>query len=182
MRSADFLLLGGGLASATAAETLREQGAEASILIVSQEPLPPYNRPPLSKRYLLGEIAAEDLHVLSTERYRELAVDLLLETSATSIDPKSHLVATDRGGDIRYRKLLIATGGVANRLAVPGTDLDGIFCLRTVSDADALKTAAAKAKRAVVVGGSFVGMEVAATLSDARPRSHDYRSGAAAIR
>ena len=166
MRSADFVLLGGGLASATAAETLREQGAEGSILIVSREPLPPYNRPPLSKRYLLGEIAAEDLHVLSTERYRDLAVDLLLETSATSIDPKSHVVATDRGGDIRYRKLLIATGGVANRLAVPGTDLDGIYCLRTVSDADALKTAAAKAKRAVVVGGSFLGMEVAATLSE----------------
>ena len=166
MRSADFVLLGGGLASATAAETLREQGEEGSILIVSREPLPPYNRPPLSKRYLLGEIAAEDLHVLSTERYRELAVDLLLETSATSIEPKSHVVATDRGGDIRYRKLLIATGGAANRLAVPGTDLDGIFCLRTVSDADALKTAARKAKRAVAVGGSFIGMEVAATLSE----------------
>ena len=86
MRSADFVLLGGGLASATAAETLREQGAEGSILIVSREPLPPYNRPPLSKRYLLGEIATQDLHVLSPERYRDLAVDLLLETSATSID------------------------------------------------------------------------------------------------
>ena len=133
--------------------------------------LPPYNRPPLSKRYLLGEIATQDLHVLSTERYRDLAVDLLLETSATSIDPTSHVVATDRGGDIRYRKLLIATGGVANRLAVPGADLDGICCLRTVSDADALKTAAAKAKRAVVVGGSFLGMEVAATLSSSASQS-----------
>ena len=103
MRSVDFVLLGGGLASATAAETLREQGAEGSILIVSREPVPPYNRPPLSKRYLLGEIATQDLHVLSTERYRDLAVDLLLETSATSIDPTSHVVATDRGGDIRSR-------------------------------------------------------------------------------
>ncbi len=166
MRSADFVLLGGGLASATAAETLREQGEKGSILVVSRESLPPYNRPPLSKRYLLGKIAANDLHILSTERYRELAVDLLLETSAASIDPKSHVVATDRSGDIRYRKLLVATGGFANRLTVPGADLDGIFCLRTVSDADALKAAAARAKRAVVVGGSFLGMEVAATLAE----------------
>jgi NADPH-dependent 2,4-dienoyl-CoA reductase/sulfur reductase-like enzyme/predicted acylesterase/phospholipase RssA len=166
MQHADFVLLGGGLASATAAETLREQGERGSILIISREPLPPYNRPPLSKRYLLGEITAESLQVLDAERYRELGIELRLETLATLVDTKSRVVVADRGDDIQYRKLLIATGGRPNNLAVPGCDLDGIFCLRTIADADVLKAAAAQAKRAVVVGGSFLGMEVAATLSE----------------
>jgi NTE family protein len=166
MQTAEFLLLGGGLASATAAETLREQGATERILIVSNEPVPPYERPPLSKRYLLGKATADTLEVLSLERYRELGIDLLLETSVTSIDPLNHTVATDRGELIGYRKLLIATGARANRLEVPGLGLDGIFRLRTLADADALRTSAATARRALIVGGSFLGMEVAATLSE----------------
>ena len=166
MQTAEFLLLGGGLASATAAETLREQGATERILIVSNEPVPPYERPPLSKRYLLGKATADTLEVLSLERYRELGIDLLLETSVTSIDPLNHTVATDRGELIGYRKLLIATGARANRLEVPGSGLDGIFRLRTLADADALRTSAATARRALIVGGSFLGMEVAATLSE----------------
>ena len=166
MQTAEFLLLGGGLASATAAETLREQGATERILIVSNEPVPPYERPPLSKRYLLGKATADTLEVLSRERYRELGIDLLLETSVTSIDPLNHTVATDRGELIGYRKLLIATGARANRLEVPGSGLGGIFRLRTLADADALRTSAATARRALIVGGSFLGMEVAATLSE----------------
>ena len=166
MQFADYLLLGGGLASATAAETLREQGATERILIVSTEPVPPYERPPLSKRYLLGKATADTLEVLSRERYRQLRIDLLLETSIASVDPLNHTVTTDVGESIRYQKLLIATGARANRLAAPGSDLDGIFSLRTLADADTLRTVAATARRAVIVGGSFLGMEVAATLSE----------------
>ena len=165
-RHVDFLLLGGGLASATAAETLREEGAEGTILIVSSETVPPYHRPPLSKRFLLNKLPAGALHVLTDQRYRELGVDVLLGTAATAIDPSQCIVRTDTNQEIRYGKLLIATGGTANRLDVPGAELKGISSLRTLADAEALKNAAARGKRAVVVGGSFVGMEVAATLSE----------------
>jgi NADPH-dependent 2,4-dienoyl-CoA reductase/sulfur reductase-like enzyme/predicted acylesterase/phospholipase RssA len=165
-RQVDFLLLGGGLASATAAETLREEGADGTILIVSSEPVPPYHRPPLSKRFLLNKLPAGALHVLTDQQYRELEVDVLLGTSAMAINPTQRIVRTDTNEEIRYGKLLIATGGTANRLDVPGADKKGILNLRTLADAEALKKAAARAKRAVVVGGSFVGMEVAATLSE----------------
>ncbi|MEZ5855999.1 MAG: FAD-dependent oxidoreductase [Hyphomicrobiaceae bacterium] len=166
MHNADYLLIGGGLASATAAETLREQGATEPILIVSSEPSPPYERPPLSKRYLLGKATPQMLEVLSHDRCRQLAIDLQLETTVTSIDPLNHTVATDRGEHISYRKLLIATGGRARSLSVPGANLPGIYRLRTLADADALKSAAAKARQVVIVGGSFLGMEVAAALSE----------------
>ena len=164
MQRVDFLLLGGGLASATAAETLREEGATGSILILSSETEPPYHRPPLSKRVLLGAVADTTVAVMPMERYRNLHVDMMLGTSAVAVDPVAGVVTTDRNGDIAYGKLLIATGATANRLAVPGAALTGIFNLRTLADAQALRQAAAKAKRVAIVGGSFLGMEVASTL------------------
>jgi NADPH-dependent 2,4-dienoyl-CoA reductase/sulfur reductase-like enzyme/predicted acylesterase/phospholipase RssA len=161
----DFLLLGGGLASVTAAETLRAEGAEGSIAILSADAALPYQRPPLSKQYLTRDQPADRILIQPEQFYRDQRIALRLGTRAAAVEPANHVVVTDGGERISYRKLLIATGGRANTLAVPGADLAGIHCLRTQSDADAIRRDRANAKRALVVGGSFVGLEVAAALA-----------------
>lgn len=163
-KSIDFLLLGGGLASVTAAETLRAEGAEGSIAILSAEATLPYERPPLSKQYLLRNLPPERILIHPESFYRDRRIDLRLSTRAVAVVPKDHLVLTERGAPVRYGKLLIATGGSAQGLDVPGAALSGIFGLRTEADADAIRRAAAEAKRALVVGGSFLGLEVATVL------------------
>ena len=160
----DFLLLGGGLASVTAADTLRAEGAEGSIAILSAETALPYHRPPLSKQYLLRDMPPERILIHAESLYREKRIELRLGTRAVAVAPRDHLVRTERGETLRYGKLLIATGGRAQGLDVPGAALPGIFRLRTEGDADAIHRAAAEAKRVLVVGGSFLGLEVAATL------------------
>ena len=164
-RSVDFLLIGGGLASVTAAKTLRAEGAEGSILLLSAERSLPYHRPPLSKRFLAGAQTADHILIEHESFYRQRSVELALGTRAIGVVPADHLVRTDAGDEIRYGKLLIATGGSANRLDVPGASLAGIYPLRTLEDANAIRIDAAAGKRAVVVGGSFLGLEVAATLT-----------------
>ncbi|MDB5755281.1 MAG: hypothetical protein JWR56_1709 [Massilia sp.] len=164
IRHADFLLVGGGVASATAAETLRRQGADGSIAILSAEQEAPYHRPPLSTRFLLSDPLPPTAFVLPPEYYREQEIDLLLDTRATAIDPKSQVVQTDRSGPIHYGKLLLATGARPVRLYVPGSALRGIHYLRTLNDALAIRHAAGVARHAVVVGAGFLGLELAAAL------------------
>ncbi len=164
-RRADFLLVGGGLASATAAKTLRGEGAEGSILIVCEEKVPPYNRPPLSKQVLRGTIQSERLFILDELESKERRIELLLNSRALSVRPWDKIVATSGAGDIQYGQLLIATGAAPRRLSAPGADLAGLFYLRTLADAEALRTASEHGKRAVVVGGSYLGLEIAATLT-----------------
>jgi NADPH-dependent 2,4-dienoyl-CoA reductase/sulfur reductase-like enzyme len=122
-RHADFLLVGGGLASATAAETLRAEGAEGTILILSAENVLPYQRPPLSTEFLLGTQTKEQLLILNESCYQEQAVDIMLGVRAAAVDPKGQTVQTDRGEVIHYGKLLIATGAACNQLDVPGAAL-----------------------------------------------------------
>lgn len=165
-RSVDFLLIGGGLAAVTAAKTLRAEGADGSILLLSAEQSLPYHRPPLSKRVLSGAQGPERILIEHENFYRQQSVELALGTRAASVAPADHLVRTDQGDEIRYRKLLIATGGSANRLDVPGGALAGVYRLRTLEDAAAIRAAASAGKRAVVIGGSFLGLEVAATLTE----------------
>lgn len=160
----DFLLLGGGVASVTTAETLRAEGEDGSIAILSADPALPYQRPPLSKQYLLRDMAPERILIQPEGFYRDKRIDLRLGARAVAVAPKDHLVFTERGETLRYGKLLIATGGSAVGLDVPGAALPGIFRLRSQADADAIHRAAATAKRVLVVGGSFLGLEVAATL------------------
>ncbi|GAA4354555.1 FAD-dependent oxidoreductase [Variovorax defluvii] len=162
-REVDFLLLGGGLASATAAEALRQEGAEGSIVIVSAEQRLPYHRPPLSKRILVADTVREPPPVLRQADYLRMRIDLLLGTRALSVDAKAHRVSTD-AGLLRYRKLLIATGASPVRLQVPGAALQGVHHLRSIEDAWSLQAAARKGSRAVVIGASFIGMEVSASL------------------
>ncbi len=162
----DFLLIGGGLASATAAETLRREGATGSILILSAESTLPYQRPALSKRYLLGHANVQQILVHPAQYYRDEEIEVALETTALSVDTARQLVETSTGRQIHYEKLLIATGASPRPIALPGASLQGIHVLRSRDDCDAIRQRASKAKRAVVVGGSFHGMEVAMSLLD----------------
>lgn len=164
-RNVDFLLIGGGVASAVAAETLRAEGAAGSILILCQEALPPYHRPPLSKR-MLREDGEDQIFIHPESFYRDKAIDLQLGATAISIDTDTHVVTTEAGENIHYGKLLIATGAMPKRLSIPGADLSGVHTLRTKADAEAIRRDAGEARRAVVLGGSFLGMETAVTLAD----------------
>jgi NTE family protein len=161
---ADFLLLGGGLASATAAETLRQEGAEGSIVIVSAENELPYHRPPLSTRFLLADPPPPTPLVLAADYYLEHEISVLRGTRAIAVEPQGQVVHTDRSGAIHYNKLLLATGARPVRFNVPGSALPGIHYLRALDDARTINHAAKTARHAVVVGGSFIGMELSAAL------------------
>lgn len=164
--SVDFLLVGGGLASATALETLLKSGiAGKRITLIGAEQELPYNRPPLSKGYLLGREERSSVFVKPQTFYESAGVRLVLGTKVTAVDPASKTVTTDRGETFTYGKLLLAYGSTLRRLTVPGSDLPGIRYLRTLGDSDALKEAIARSKTGLVVGGSFIGMELASAFA-----------------
>lgn len=162
---ADFLLIGGGIAAATAAQTLRDEGATGSIVMLCAEPCYPYNRPPLTGGILSGDLEPAQVLIRQPEDYRADGIDVRLNTFARSVDPARHRVVDQRAGEYEYGKLLIATGADARRLAVPGADLQGVFRLRTLADALALRQAVARGGAVVIVGTSFIGMETATSLS-----------------
>jgi 3-phenylpropionate/trans-cinnamate dioxygenase ferredoxin reductase subunit len=157
------LIVGGGLAGGTAARRLREEGFDGEVTLVGDEPLPPYERPPLSKEYLRGESTVDRLH--SPVRLPpEHRVSLVLGRRAVRLDPDVQAVILDDGTELPYDRLLVATGMRNRRLAVPGADLEGVVGLRTVADADRLRTEAGRSSRVAVVGMGFIGCEVAASL------------------
>jgi NTE family protein len=162
MRKFELVIAGGGLTAARAIKSYREADGPGSVALLAQEPVLPYHRPALSKRFLRGETTdapfAEDEGF-----YADLGVEVSLETSATSVDPANRVVTT-QAGPVHYDKLLIATGARPRRLRVPGAELNGVFSLRTLEDSRHIRAAAETAERAVVVGGGFIGMEVAASL------------------
>jgi NTE family protein len=164
VKHADFVLVGGGLASATAAETLRAEGATGSILLLCAESIRPYHRPPLSKQCLLGTGSQAPSFIHSEAFYQEHGIDLRLNTRVTAIDCEAHTVTTEGGEQIGYDRLLLATGATPRTPSLPGISLAGIHTLRSMSDADSIKRAAGEAKRAAVLGGSFLGMEIATSL------------------
>lgn len=163
-RDIDYLLLGGGATSATAARALRSEDPGASIAILCSETLPPYRRPQLTKGFLGGnpESTRMSLHVPAF--YAERRIELLLGACAVNLDLAAHVVRTSDAHTFHYRKLLIATGASARLPDLPNATLPGIHRLHSVADATAIRDAAAQARRAVVVGGSFVGLEAAASL------------------
>ncbi len=162
MEKHDLVIVGGGLASARAIKSYREAGGGGSIALISRDSTLPYHRPPLSKRFLRGETDEEPL-VEDEAFYRDHGVEVMLETSVSSVDPNDHAVVVD-GDRLGYRQLLLASGAWPRRLQIPGGDLDGVFTLRTVANSKAIREAAASAERAVIVGAGFIGMEVAASL------------------
>ncbi len=159
----DVLVVGGGLAGASAISTLRAQGFDGRITLLGEEPLPPYERPPLSKEYLRGE-AAEPSFVRPAAWYEEQEVELRLGVRVLEVLPDDREVLLEGGERLRYDRLLVATGVRNRRLEVPGSDLPGLHDLRTVADADRLREAARGASSAVVVGAGLIGCEVAASL------------------
>ena len=166
MSEFELAIIGGGLASASTIKTYREAGGEGKIALISADSTMPYHRPPLSKRYLRGEATREDTLVEPQSFYDDNDVELLLSTTAASIEPRERAVATDDDRRVRYRKLLIATGVRPRQLQVAGADLGGVFTLRSLDDATVIRDAASAARDAVVVGGSFIGIEVAASLTE----------------
>jgi 3-phenylpropionate/trans-cinnamate dioxygenase ferredoxin reductase component len=162
MTGFELVIAGGGLTAARAIKSYREAGGGGQIALVSKESDLPYHRPALSKRYLRGETT--DAPFAEDEAfYRDHDVDVVLDTTATAVDASSGMVATD-SGPFHYKKLLIATGASPRRLHVPGAELEGVYSLRTLRDSQAIRSAAGSAEHAVVVGGGFIGMEVAASL------------------
>jgi len=159
-----FVVIGASLAGGTAAATLREEGFDGRLVLIGDEPVLPYERPGLSKEYLRGTIARDRLQVRPAAWWEAHAVETRLGVRARSLDPGARTVTVSDGQPIAFDRALIATG-VRNRvLDVPGADLPGVFQLRTIGDADAIRRAAGDARHAVVVGMGFVGAEMASSL------------------
>ena len=157
-----FVIVGGGMAGAIAAQTLREEGFDGKITLLGQEPNAPYERPPLSKDYLQGKADRDSIFVHPEPWYAEQAVELSLGGAVTSLDPATRTVTTATGTQLPYDKLLLATGSKPRRLDVPGADLDGVYYLRNVEDSERLKIEFGQAKRVVIIGAGWIGLETAA--------------------
>ncbi|MBU1757521.1 MAG: FAD-dependent oxidoreductase [Alphaproteobacteria bacterium] len=165
MDSADIVIVGSGHGAAQAAIALRQQGHDQSIVMISRDRTPPYERPPLSKEYLAGEKPLERIMIRKPEFWAERGIDLELGANVSEVDPLAHEVVLGDGRRIGYRKLIWATGGDPRRLSCPGADLAGIHAIRSRTDVDTLRAQIEKgARRAVVVGGGYIGLEVAAVL------------------
>jgi len=165
----DYLIIGGGLAGATAAEELRKQDAKGRIVLVSNDNKLPYHRPPLSKEYLRSEIEADGtygdggVYVQKPEWFKEQQIEVITNAEATKLDTRARTVHISNGQTLHFESLLLATGGRPRQLDLPGADLKGVHLLRTLNDADALRGLINKGTRIVVVGSGFIGMEVAAS-------------------
>jgi NADPH-dependent 2,4-dienoyl-CoA reductase/sulfur reductase-like enzyme len=159
-----LVIVGGGLSTARAIKAYREAGGDAPITLFSRDSAVPYHRPPLSKRFLRGEVEAKDTLVEPEDFYADNDVDVQLETRVTSLDLAARSLALEDGGTHGFDQLLIASGAFPRTLEVDGAELDGVFTLRTLANSASIREAAADARQAVVVGAGFIGMEVAASL------------------
>lgn len=160
-----ILILGGGMVAGYAAREFAERGAGQSVLIVSSDSVPPYERPPLSKGFLAGTDDEASVYINDPGWYEQQGVGLRLRTVVERIDTTAKRLRTREGNEIAFEKLLIATGSRPRRLDVPGGDLDGVLYLRSLDDAKQLRAAYRGAKKAVVLGSGFIGMEVASVLA-----------------
>ncbi|HEX6469678.1 MAG TPA: FAD-dependent oxidoreductase [Streptosporangiaceae bacterium] len=160
--SATFVVAGGGLAGAKAAEALRTEGFDGRIVVIGEEPHLPYERPPLSKDYLQGTSERDKIFVHDAAWYRDQEIDLRRGIAVTGIDRAARRVSLSDGAAVTYDKLLLCTGAAPRRLTVPGHDRDTVRYLRTVDDSDLLRETLAGAGRIVVIGGGWIGLETAA--------------------
>jgi 3-phenylpropionate/trans-cinnamate dioxygenase ferredoxin reductase component len=157
-----FVIAGGGLAGAKAAEALRDQGFGGRIVLAAEEDVRPYERPPLSKGYLQGKAGRESIFVHSPDWYDANRVELLPGTAVTGIDRGRREVTLSDGAHLAYGKLLLATGAVPRRVPLPGADADGVLYLRRAADSDRIRDTFTAASRVVIVGAGWIGLEVAA--------------------
>ncbi|MBB5373077.1 NAD(P)/FAD-dependent oxidoreductase [Acidocella aromatica] len=169
MSASDVLIVGGGQAGATAAITLRQLGFTGSVVILEATAELPYERPPLSKDYMLGQRTFETCLIRPARFWAEQKIDILTNAAVTAIDPTRQQVTLANGRNFGFGKLLWATGGTPRRLTCPGADLASVFTLHDKKDADAIAAKLDVPRRAVVIGGGYIGLEMAAVL---RKRGH----------
>jgi len=163
-QSFTYIIIGTGLAGASAVEGIRELDQKGSILLLGAEKDLPYDRPPLSKQLWTGAKAVEEIFLHDEEFYRKNAVDLRLGVEVTRINPAERTVHDSQGNALHYQRLLLATGGTPRRLDIPGGDLEGISYFRSLHDYRQLRGSATAGKSALVIGGGFIGSELAAAL------------------
>jgi 3-phenylpropionate/trans-cinnamate dioxygenase ferredoxin reductase subunit len=163
MSDAHVVIVGAGHAGGTAAALLRQYGHAGPITLIGEEPVPPYQRPPLSKAWLKGEANAEDLALKPLEFYAEHGIDFRASVTATALNRGAKTVALSDGSSVGYDALILATGARAIALPIEGRDLAGVMFLRTAADAEALKATVGPGKKLAVVGGGYIGLEVAAS-------------------
>jgi 3-phenylpropionate/trans-cinnamate dioxygenase ferredoxin reductase subunit len=164
-RKVDYLLIGGGLASANCARWLREEGADGSIVLVGREPDPPYNRPDCSKGYLQGKEDRAEAFFRPNEWWEEQKIELLLRTSVTALDLEARTAKLSNKEELEFDKALLATGANVRRLNVDGCHLEQIHYLRTLGNSQAIREGVKDAQEIVLIGGSYIGCEVAASLT-----------------
>ncbi len=162
-----FVVVGGGLAGAKSVEELRERGFEGRVLLLGRETHLPYERPPLSKDYLKSGEKLEDAFVHDQQWYAAHDVELRTGTEVTAIDRDAHEVVTASGERISYDRLLLATGSSPRHLSMTGVDLDGVLSLRTIEDSDAIRATFGEGRRLVLIGGGWIGLEVASAAREA---------------
>jgi 3-phenylpropionate/trans-cinnamate dioxygenase ferredoxin reductase subunit len=160
---AGVIIVGAGHAGGTAAALLRQFGYEAPITLIGDEPIAPYQRPPLSKAWLKGEADADSLALKPESFYPGAGIELILSTRVTRISPAEKTVTLADGRTLPYGHLIIATGARARALPIAGADLKGVLVLRSAADAEALKAALGPGKRLAVIGGGYIGLEAAAS-------------------
>ncbi len=164
-RKVDHLLIGGGLASANCARWLREEGASGEVLLVGREPDPPYNRPDCSKGYLQGKEDREEAFFRPNDWWQEQNIELLTRTSVTALDLQARTAKLSTKEVVEFESALIATGANVRRLNVEGCELEQIHYLRTLGNAEAIRAGVKDAEEIVLIGGSYIGCEVAASLT-----------------
>ena len=161
-----YVIVGASLAGAKAAETLREEGFDGAVVLIGAEDQLPYERPPLSKGYLLGKDARDSIFVHDAGWYPQHDVDLRLSTTVRSIDRLGHRVELAGGDQVPYDRLLITTGASPRRLSIPGADLGGVQYLRSVQDSERLQTALRGGGKVVIAGAGWIGLETAAAARE----------------
>jgi 3-phenylpropionate/trans-cinnamate dioxygenase ferredoxin reductase component len=166
-RKVDHLLIGGGLAAGNCARWLREGGGEGSILLVGREGDPPYNRPPLTKGFLRGIEPREEVLFRPDDWWAEKGIELQLRTSVMKLDAGERVAQLSNKDEIEFGNALLATGSNVRRLRVDGCELDGIHYIRTFGNSETLRADAEQGERVVIIGGSYIGTEVAASLTAA---------------
>ncbi|MFW6094412.1 MAG: NAD(P)/FAD-dependent oxidoreductase [Pseudomonadota bacterium] len=164
---AAMVIVGGGHAAGQAAASLRQEGFDGEIVILAEEPHIPYQRPPLSKQYLAGEHGLERVHLRPAKFYDDKNIEVRTGVRAQAIDTAARTVTTDTGETIEYEKLLLATGSRPRQLVIPGSDLRGIHYLRGIDDVDGIRGEMEPGKTLVVVGGGYIGLEVASVAVEA---------------
>jgi 3-phenylpropionate/trans-cinnamate dioxygenase ferredoxin reductase component len=158
-----FVIVGASLTGAKAAETLREEGFDGSVVLIGAEPERPYERPPLTKDYLRSESPREKAYVHPEAFYREHDIELVTDAAVTALDPGRSLVTLEAGRELAYDRLLLATGAEPRRLSIPGADLEGVHYLRTLADCDALRKRLDAKGKVAVIGAGWIGAEFAAS-------------------